>query len=276
MLWIYFEKLIFGEGDTESCIRHIMKYRKPVIAAAAAAVCAVSVLAAVLLTVRPDSGREGQTVDSQAGAQDSGRGDMGQGINPGAGRQQSDQADDSQNVASGIGGQDSSQESAPMPPGAAVTVNDLVVEINGTSYDMAELCGPGLVNAITDISEFEDYVVVQGHINPSRSFYGVFNTDAQKQQYFYIGGCLTWDENWEQLDDPVESVIYAEQSGPNQEAIRNWKEEAIAIVDLKEGEYIRDLSRTGDDITVSICTVEGGRRELSFDYQDSCHTLYHW
>lgn len=62
--------LAFGEGDTESRIRHIMKYKKPVIVAVAAAVCIISVLAAVLLTARPDSETDSQTAGLRADMQD--------------------------------------------------------------------------------------------------------------------------------------------------------------------------------------------------------------
>lgn len=230
--------LAFGEGDTESRIRHIMKYKKPVIVAAAAAVCIISVLAAVLLTARPDSETDSQTAGLGA---------------------------DMQDTVPKTDLQAPSRESAAGFSGPVANVSDLVVEIDGESYDITELCDS--VNAITDVTEFGDYIVVEGHINPSHSFYGFFDMDTQKWRYQYIGGCLTWDENWEQLDNPIESIIYTGQYTSNQDAVFNWKENVIAIVELKEGEYIRGLRRTGDDITISICTVEGGARELNFDCQ---------
>ncbi len=156
-------------------------------------------------------------------------------------------------------GQSLSREIVPPSSGSIVTVSDVVVQIDGKKYDITELCDA--VNGVTGVEEIGDYVMVQGHICPTNAFYGFFHRDTQEWEYTYTGVCLTWDENWEQWENPMESVIYVVPGG-GQDAVYDWQENEIAVVGLGEGEYVRELKRAGNDITVSICTAEGGRRDV--------------
>ena len=51
----------------------------------------------------------------------------------------------------------------------------------------------------------------------------------------------------------------------------------MVVFDL-EKEYIRGLRRVGDDITITIASIEfdNKERKLSFDFKDSYNTLFHW
>lgn len=164
------------------------------------------------------------------------------------------------------------QGQSPVPDGMELPSGHIVkcsaqttVTIDGETYDMAELCSS--VNGLMpEVRELGKYIVIEGHISPNCAYYGFFNTESREWEWGYTGTFLTWDENWEMLEDPIESVIYAEDAG-SQGVIRDWKTNGIAIYDL-EDEYIRGLRRVGDDITLTLVNYSGDRRELKFDFKD--------
>ena len=228
--------LAFGKGGTESRIRHIVRYRKPVAVVAVIAVLMLTGLTVCMLTCRPTDGDRGANhaeMHTNEGGEDGGSGHI-----------------------------------------VTVTgdVYNITISIDGEVYTMEDLCDA--VNALTDIREFGKYIVVTGHISPDNSYYGFYSTESKQWEWELIGSLLTWDENWKTLENPVESVIYAENRG-SQGVIRDWKTNMIAVFDLKE-EYIYGLKREGDDITITIVNYEGESRELQFDFKDSFYTLYHW
>ncbi|MCM1063298.1 MAG: hypothetical protein NC420_02310 [Eubacterium sp.] len=283
--------IAFGEGDTQSRIRHIVRYRKPMAAAAALAVILLSGLAVCLLTGRPSedgdkggipaemlSEESGESSDSGVilSAESNGNREPasadGDPIQPAAAQED--------NRSIGENAPDSINSRFPGPvelsSGHIVTVTgdvyNITIAIDGEAYRMTDLCDQ--VNALESIREFGEYIVVEGHISPDSAYYGFYSTRSGQWEWEYTGSLLTWDENWKALDNPVESVIYAGTVG-SQGVIYDWKMNMIAVFDLEE-EYIYGLKREGDDIAITIAGYEGGSRELHFDHKDSFHTLFHW
>ena len=219
--------LAFGEGSTQNRISRIIKYKKP---AAAAAVLSAIVL--ILLAVSLLTGRDGTPDPGSL-----------QGIT-------------AQQPDGRAGGPDTS--------GHTVLFSDRTdVTIDGKTYDMADLCDS--VNGVMpNVRELDQYIVIQGHISPNNSYYGFFNTENSKWEWGFIGTHLTWDENWETLENPVESIIYAEVS-ETEGVICDWKTNRAAVFGM-EDEYIYDLRRVGNDVTITLVDFSGESRELSFDF----------
>lgn len=265
--------LAFGEGDTESRIRHIVRYRKPVAVATVIAVVMLTGLTVCLLTGRTTDGD--RDVDFAETRRDEGA--VREAV---AASLESINLAESHPDEDGENNPDSINSRFPEPvelsSGHTVTVTgdvyNIAISIDGEAYRMADLCDA--VNALRDIREFGKYIVVTGHISPDNSYYGFYSTESKQWEWELIGSLLTWDENWKILENPIESVIYAENTG-SQGVIRDWKTNMIAVFDLKE-EYIYGLKREGDDITITIVNYEGESRELYFDFRDSFYTLYHW
>lgn len=256
--------LAFGEGNTGSRIRHIIRYRKPVAIAGIIAGIMIIMLTVSLLTGRP-AVEGGGSDNDPAGLENSLFIAGGKISQP-----------DISNITDQEGGQFLMYYPVELPSDHAVTISSkTMVIIDGEEYDMAELCDS--VNGVMpEVREFDKYIVVEGHISPDNGYYGFFNTENRQWEWGVVGAHLTWDENWETLENPLESVIYAD-GGDSQGVIRDWKTNMIAVFDL-EKEYIRGLRRVGDDITITIASIEfdNKERKLSFDFKDSYYTLFHW
>lgn len=255
--------LAFGEGDTENRIRHIIRYRKPVAAAVAIAVILLSGLAVVLLTGRPEKQPDALNTNAVRSETSIAQPSVTQGNDKSIGENSYD------SVNSRF------PEPVELPSGHTVTVTGdvyhIMISIDGEEYRMADLCDS--VNALMEIREFAEYIVVDGHVSPNASYYGFYSTESKHWVRAYTGALLTWDENWQTREDPIESVIYAEPFD-DQGVIYDWEGNRIAVLGLEE-EYIYGLKRVGDDITVTIVDYAGKSRELQFDFKDSLRTLYH-
>lgn len=158
----------------------------------------------------------------------------------------------------GISGQENPEYdiyTVELPSGHTVGCSDqTTVIIDGEAYDMTQLCDA--VNGIMpEVREFDKYIVVDGHISPSCGYYGFFNTESREWEWGLAGALLTWDENWETLENPLESVVYMDQN-----VVRDWKANEIAVLKPEE-EYIYDLRRVGNNITVTLVSYEGKQRE---------------
>lgn len=298
--------LAFGEGDTENRIRHIVKYRKPAVAAAVLAVILLSGLAVSLLTGRPgeqpdalpaeggqreenkepdalpaEGGQGGENRESDASPAEGGQG--GENKEPDAlpaeGRQGGENREPNALPAESGQGEENDKsiganspdsinsrfpEPVELPSGHIVTVTGdvyhITISIDGDTYRMEDLCS--MVNALMEIQEFGEYIVVDGHISPDSSYYGFYSTESKQWVLELTGALLTWDENWETLENPIESVIYA-GSFDERGVIYDWKGNQIAVIDLEE-EYIYGLKRVGDDITVTVVDYTGKSREVHF------------
>lgn len=256
--------LAFGEGNTGGRIRHIIRYKKPAAIAGIIAVILIIVLTVSLLTGRP-AAEGGGSDNGPAGPENHSVIAGGKISLP-----------DISNITDQEGGQSLMYYPVELPSDHEVAISSkTIVIIDGEEYDVAELCDS--VNGVMpEVREFDKYIVVKGHISPDNSYYGFFNTENRQWERGFIGAHLTWDENWETLENPLESVIYAD-GGDSQGVIRDWKTNMIAVFDL-EKEYIRGLRRVGDDITITIASIESDNKErkLSFDFKDSYYTLFHW
>lgn len=262
--------LAFGEGNTENRIRHIIKYRKPAVAAAVFAVILLSGLGVSLLTGRPEGdteailtekGENGEEASGMASLRDtdsvfSEESTVQPSATPESEKRIGENAPDSINSRF--------PEPVELSSGHIVAVTGnvyhITVSIDGEAYEMADLCSA--VNALMEIWELGEYIVVEGHISPNTSYYGFYSTESKQWERAYTGALLTWDENWEALENPIESVIYAESAG-SQGVIYDWKTNKIAVLDLEE-EWVYGLKREGDDITVTIVSYEGKSREVHF------------
>lgn len=274
--------LAFGEGNTENRIRHIIKYRKPAVAVAVFAVILLSGLGVSLLTGRPERDTEAILAEKgENGEEASGMASL-RDTDSVFSEESTVQPSATPESEKGIGenAPDSINSRFPEPVElssghiVAVTGNvyHITVSIDGEAYEMADLCSA--VNALMEIWELGEYIVVEGHISPNTSYYGFYSTESKQWERAYTGALLTWDENWEALENPIESVIYAESAG-SQGVIYDWEGNQIAVLDLEE-EWVYGLKREGDDITITIVSYEGKSRELHFDFKDSYHTVFHW
>lgn len=260
--------LAFGEGDTENRIRHIIKYRKPAVAAAVFAVILLSGLGVSLLTGRPEGDAEAALTEK--GEDASGVASLRENTDPVLPEESAVQPSAAPESEKRIGenASDSINSRFPEPvelsSGHIVAVTGeayhITISIDGEAYEMADLCSA--VNALMEIWELGEYIVVEGHISPNTSYYGFYSTESKQWERAYTGSLLTWDENWEALENPIESVIYTEKVG-SQGVIYDWKTNKIAVLDLEE-EWVYGLKREGDDITVTIVSYEGKSREVHF------------
>lgn len=241
--------LAFGEGDTENRIRHIVRYRKPAAAAVAIAVILLSGLAVILLTGRPEE---------QPDALNTNPVQLETSIAQPPVTQENDKKV-GENSPDSINSR--FPEPVELPSGHTVTVTGdvyhIMISIDGEEYRMADLCDA--VNALVEIREFAEYIVVEGHVSPNASYYGFYSTESKQWVGAYTGALLTWDENWQTREDPIKSVIYAEPFD-DRGVICDWEGNKIAVLDLEE-EYIYGLKRVGDDITVTIVDYAGKSRE---------------
>lgn len=147
----------------------------------------------------------------------------------------------------------------PLGSSAAIYDNTTKVTIDGTVYDIAERNSD--INAIMGIQYADGFWIVEGHINPNVGSYSLYSTQNDSWETDMFGSCLTWEnlENAALGDSIRKTAVYAANS-----QICNYKGDVIGLVSLEQGEYVRELIREGDMLTVQIQTASDDIRELQF------------
>ncbi len=111
------------------------------------------------------------------------------------------------------------------------------------AYNMTEF---GQTDGITDITPAGNFLVIQCHVNPNISLYGIFDTDSRAFVKTFAGGCLTW------YDDDITTAVYCFRS-----EIYAYDGTCIRSYELSEPEWIDDI-RFSEDHTEITVTIEDG------------------
>lgn len=156
----------------------------------------------------------------------------------------------------------------PLGSSSASYDNSTQINIDGVVYDMAERDFD--INAIIDVDYGDGFWIVEGHIGPNAGCYSLFNTRTNSWDSDIYGTHFTWDRKSRRRpgNNLRETAVYCKNN-----EIYNYKGDLIAIVNLEEGEWIRDLSREGDIITIGVSSESGQERQLMFLYSESLHGI---
>ncbi len=108
--------------------------------------------------------------------------------------------------------------------------------VNGMEYDITDYVP--LANAIMDMYQVGDWVVVDAHINPHTGAYIMVNTLTGNVEKTICGANLTW------IDDDITTAVYS-----NYSELYNFKDHVIGTTD---GEEIYEVSydQSGTQVTV--------------------------
>jgi|GEM_PF-2817579 len=103
-------------------------------------------------------------------------------------------------------------------------------EYDGKTYDLA--LRENSVNALGKTTEIGKYVLVEGHIGPSSSYYGLFNTKTGEFEGDILANCIGWNKN------DATTIIFSTGDG-----VYDLSGRRIALIPLVEGkgEYISEL-----------------------------------
>lgn len=121
---------------------------------------------------------------------------------------------------------------------------------DGTDYDIAGRKDE--VNVIMSCAESGDYIIVEGHISPKSSYYGLFNTKTREFEKEYIGVNLIMHEG------DVDTLVYS--SGAD---VLDYYGNIVANCTVGSGEYISNIVYTGKgykSISVEISGINGEPR----------------
>lgn len=116
-----------------------------------------------------------------------------------------------------------------------------VLIYNGGEYDLMDY---GLLtNAITDVKQVGEWIVVDGHVNPHRSLYYLLNTGTGSIEKVIDGVNLTWK------GDDITTAVYSLFN-----EVYNYKGHLVGIID---GDEVEELSFTDGGSTVTAKDLEG-------------------
>lgn len=127
---------------------------------------------------------------------------------------------------------------------------------NGSNYEITER--QPLVNAINGTETMGTYVIIEGHISPDNSYYGIFDMDGEKFVADLIGNNLI------HINDSIESILYAFDGD-----IYTYSGEKLASCELGENEFIDSLTYDANEseICVEIQTANGESRITTIPYE---------
>lgn len=142
--------------------------------------------------------------------------------------------------------------------------NGTQITIDGVTFDMTERNLN--INAIMDVDYADGFWIVEGHIGPNSSCYSLYNTLTNSWESDIYGAHFTWDRQSRMKpgNNIRETAVYCMNN-----EIYSYKGDLIAIADLEEGEWIRDLSREGDIVTIIVSSGSEQDRKLMFPYSES-------
>lgn len=142
--------------------------------------------------------------------------------------------------------------------GDELRYENTVFYYNDTAYDIQKR--NEAVNAITDCTVAGDYVIVEGHISPQNSYYGIFNTKSGEFEKDILGSHLTWckvDKTVKKMKFDVNTIIYAVGN-----EIYGYDGTLLATCELSEKEQIYDVWR--DDQTIGVQIMDGENPDNSY------------
>ena len=128
--------------------------------------------------------------------------------------------------------------------------------VNGMEYDITEYAP--LANAIMDMYQVGDWVVVETHINPHTGAYILVNTLTGNVEKTIMGANLTW------LGDDISTAVYS-----NYAELYNFKGHVIGTTD---GEEIYDVLY--DPSKTSVTVKDMNDKTFTFDTDISDSAMY--
>lgn len=158
------------------------------------------------------------------------------------------------------GAEDDTEDTKVILDGAEYDTRWTKVILDGVEYDIADKVD--LVNAISGIQEVGGYWIVEGHINPKRSWYGFYNRESGQWEKEIFGEYIAWDDSagTEAAGFPLDSIVYTVDNG-----IFDCDGNVIGRVELdsEEFEYICGLSRKDSQAEIQIQNAEVERRTIT-------------
>lgn len=140
-----------------------------------------------------------------------------------------------------------------MHAGDAYSVQGTVFTYHGAEYDLTEQSAA--INAITDVRQAGDYLVIDGHVGPQNGVYCIFDTKTESFVKTIAGANLVW------RGDDLSTAVYCFWSD-----VIDYDGNVLMQCDLADGEYIYDLSFSGDgqEILITIVSNDGAERTETY------------
>lgn len=123
-----------------------------------------------------------------------------------------------------------------------------VFTYDGKNYDLSEQ-----TNAILDVKTVGDFLLIEGHISPQNSYYGIFNPTTLSFDTELFGTNLIY------YNDDLKTSVYAIWSD-----LYNYEGNLIGNCDLQESEFVSQLAFINDNsqIEATISNTENDRTEV--------------
>lgn len=133
------------------------------------------------------------------------------------------------------------------------SVQGTVFTYNGVEYDLTEQSAA--VNAIMDVRQAGDYLVIDGHVGPQNGVYCIFDTKTESFVKTIAGANLVW------RGDDLSTAVYCFWSD-----VLDYDGNVLMQCDLADGEYIYDLSfsEDGQAILITIVSNDGAERTETY------------
>lgn len=131
----------------------------------------------------------------------------------------------------------------------SIALEGTVFTYNGVSYDFAELEELESANLVYNLYEYThvgDRILVLGSMGKNAGYYAVFNPSTQTFERGITAAHFIYQ------DDDIQSAVYSFEK-----SIYRYDGTLITILDLKESEYIYDISfaETGSQLLVDIAII---------------------
>ena len=111
---------------------------------------------------------------------------------------------------------------------ALYEVKNTIFRYGETEYNLADINHN--INAIMDVTEVGNYLVVEGHTGPKNAVYCIFNTETQEFEKEIVGTNLVWHS------DDITTGIYSFWN-----EIYNYEGELIVTCDIVEPDFIYSI-----------------------------------
>ncbi len=140
---------------------------------------------------------------------------------------------------------------------AKASFEGVIFKYDGTEYNINER--DSSVNAIINITDADKYIIIEGHINPKVSYYGIFDTSTKTFEKDILGTNLTYHDN------DINTIVYASMG-----EIYNYEGQVIANCNLSDSSFISNISFINDNKQIEV-TIDDPNQEnpttMTFDIQ---------